>query len=123
MRHTVVTNLDFADFFVEHPPRSDDMVFLDPPYDFEFTEYDGNMFDRDDQTRLADWLKCKCQARFMVVIGETPFIRGLYTQKGLTVETYAKTYAANVKGRNKNADVTHLCITNYDTGQSDRAAA
>ena len=41
-----------------HP---NDFVFLDPPYDSEFSTYAKNEFDRGDQARLADYLIKECK--------------------------------------------------------------
>ena len=36
--------------------KPDDFVYVDPPYDVEFTTYSAGGFDWNDQLRLADWL-------------------------------------------------------------------
>jgi DNA adenine methylase len=46
-------------------------VFLDPPYDSEFSTYAKNEFDKDDQARLAEYLIKECKANFMIVIKNT----------------------------------------------------
>lgn len=43
---------DFADV----PLESDDLVYADPPYDVEFTQYAQGGFSWTDQVRLAEWL-------------------------------------------------------------------
>ncbi|MGH7779975.1 MAG: DNA adenine methylase [Candidatus Binataceae bacterium] len=42
--------------FQEVPLESDDFIYADPPYDVEFTQYAKEVFDWDDQVRLARWL-------------------------------------------------------------------
>lgn len=107
------SNLDFADFLSQNPPTKDDFVFLDPPYDSEFSEYDQNSFTREDQVRLRDTL-FELTAKWMLVIKETDFIRQLYSSPVCSFIEVDKTYTYNVRGRN-NRDTRHLIITNYTT--------
>lgn len=105
-------NEDFARFFKQAKPSKSDFVFLDPPYDSEFSEYDQNSFTAQDQERLRDvilTLKANC----MMVIKETPLILKLYAQKPFHVLTFDKTYTYNVRGRN-NRSTRHLIILNYN---------
>lgn len=105
-------NYDFAEFLLQNEPKKDDFIFLDPPYDSEFSEYDQNAFTRNDQVRLKDVLM-KTEAKWMLVIKETDFIRSLYTVPKCTLIEFDKTYTYNVRGRN-NRDTRHLVIVNYD---------
>lgn len=116
---TVVENLDFEEFFRRHEPREEDFVFLDPPYDSEFSTYAGNEFGRADQERLADFLIHKCQAYFMLVIKNTDFIRSLYPAgcetaggRRLYVGMFDKKYVVSFQDRNDKS-AQHLIITNY----------
>ncbi len=84
---------------------------MDPPYDSEYSEYAQNAFNREDQIRLANYL-ANTEARVMVVIKETEFIRNLYTDLGFNIDVFDKKYMVNFKNRN-NRDVVHLIITNY----------
>ncbi len=108
---TSIYQLDFEEFLNDISLTKDDFVFVDPPYDSEFSEYDQNTFNAADQNRLASYLK-QCPAKWMVVIKETPLIRSLYTAPGIEISTFDKNYTYNVRGRN-NRNVTHLLITNY----------
>ena len=109
---TTMENLDFEDFFRVHQPQENDFVFLDPPYDSEFSTYAQNDFGRDDQKRLANYLINECRAKWMMVIKATPFILSLYENHGLTMKTFDKTYQVSFMNRN-DKDVKHLIITNY----------
>jgi DNA adenine methylase len=104
-------NYDFADFLAQTKPGESDFIFLDPPYDSEFSEYDQNAFTRDDQVRLRDVLM-KTPAKWMLVIKETEFIRSLYDVPQCRFIEFDKTYTYNVRGRN-NRDTVHLIIVNY----------
>ena len=104
-------NLDFAEFLKIAKPSVNDFIFLDPPYDSEFSEYDQNAFTKEDQVRLRDTL-LKTKGKWMMVIKETEFIRLLYTLPGIYFIEFDKTYTYNVRGRN-NRDTKHLIIVNY----------
>lgn len=100
---------DFEDFLKKVDPASDDFLFLDPPYDTDFSDYEGRAFTRADQERLAYALK-KTPAKFILVIKNTDFISGLY-EKDFNILSFDKQYTYNVRGRN-DRDAEHLIITN-----------
>ncbi|WP_199140635.1 DNA adenine methylase [Pedobacter sp. ASV12] len=108
---TKIANDDFEAFLNGLDLIPSDFIFLDPPYDSEFSEYDQNAFTPYDQERLANFL-IGCKAKWMVVIKETGFIRKIYTHPQIKIVNFNKRYSYNVRGRNKRA-VTHLIITNY----------
>lgn len=109
---TQFTNMDFEEFLRETNPTENDFIFLDPPYDCEFSTYSNNPFGYDEHRRLAKYLTEDCNAKWMMVIGKTDFIEDLYKKEGVYIYPYDKKYSVNVKNRNKR-DVTHLMITNY----------
>ena len=110
--NTQIYNLDFEDFLNRIKLKENDFIFLDPPYDSDFSSYVNNSFDKQDQKRLADYLINKCPAKFMLVIKNTKFIMELYGGKGLYINSFDKKYMVSFKGRN-NRDCEHLIITNY----------
>jgi len=110
--NTDIYNLDFEDFLNKIKLKESDFIFLDPPYDTDFSSYVNNSFDKQDQERLADYLINKCPAKFMLVIKNTEFISSLYSNKGLHINSFDKKYMVSFKGRN-NRDCEHLIITNY----------
>ncbi len=110
--NTDIYNLDFEDFLDEIKLSENDFIFLDPPYDTDFSSYVNNTFDKQDQERLANYLISKCPAKFMLVIKNTEFIMDLYIDKGLYINSFDKKYMVSFKGRN-NRDCEHLIITNY----------
>ena len=100
---------DYSDF-LNKDFNENDFIFLDPPYDSTFNEYEGNAFDKDEQIRLRDYLtnlKCK----WMVVIKKTDFIYNLY--KDFKITEYDKKYKYHARG-DYDKNVKHLIITNYD---------
>jgi len=101
---------DFEAFLQEVRPTANDFMFLDPPYDTEFSDYEGTAFTRLDQARLALALS-KTKAKFLLIIKDTPFINGLYSQ-GFHVTSFDKSYTYNVRSRN-DRKAEHLIVTNY----------
>jgi len=106
-----ICNMDFEAFLMSVDPSEEDFIFLDPPYDSDFSDYEGLSFGRNDQVRLANLLD-KMQAKFILVIKNTDYIIDLYRpRRHLMILDFDKQYAYNVKSRN-NRDVNHLIITN-----------
>lgn len=108
----VIENMDFESFLNKYEPQEEDFVFLDPPYDSDFSTYLQNSFTQEDHTRLAQYLLHKCKAQWMLVIKNTPFIFELYSDKGLNVQMFNKKYLVSFMNRNdKHAE--HLLIRSY----------
>ena len=103
---------DFSDFLDNIKLNLNDFMFLDPPYDTTFSEYDKNRFDQNDQIRLANYLINNCKCKFMLVIKKTDFIESLYKDKGLEIIEFDKNYFVSFKNRNTKK-VKHLLIKNY----------
>lgn len=109
---TKIYNLDFEEFLRNAQPNEDDFVFLDPPYDSEFSTYAQNAFTKDDQERLANYMINECKAKWMMIIKNTDFIYNLYNKEGVNIRTFDKEYLVSFMNRN-DKKVTHLLITNY----------
>lgn len=107
-----IYNLDFEEFLREVNPGEEDFVFLDPPYDSEFSTYAQNTFSRTDQERLANIMINECKAKWMMIIKNTDFIYNLYNKQGIKIRTFDKEYLVSFMNRN-DKKVTHLLITNY----------
>lgn len=119
LNKTTMKALDFKEFLGEYSPGAVDFMFIDPPYDTEFSTYAKNEFGKNDQERLANYLKNQCDSYFMIIIKDTDYIRSLYPNKlrirnnrELNVRSFDKQYAVNFQDRNIK-DVVHLVITNY----------
>lgn len=112
LKNTEIFNEDFYDFLEKIQINADDFMFIDPPYDTTFSEYDKNTFDMNDQKRLANYLINECQCKFMLVIKKTNYIYDLYKDKGLNIIEQDKNYFVSFKNRNKKK-VKHLIIMNY----------
>ena len=112
LNSTMICNQDFEAFFRSNTPQENDFVFLDPPYDSEFSTYAQNVFSLDDHRRLANYLIGECRAKWMMIIKSTPYILSLYSESGLTIKAFDKKYLVSFMNRNdKSAE--HLIIMNY----------
>lgn len=118
LKNTTIENLDFEEFLDKHETKENDFIFLDPPYDSDFSTYANNSFDQEEQKRLANYLLTRSKGNFMMVIKNTDFIFGLYNGKkdflGREIEMTAfdKKYMVSFRNRN-DKDCEHLIITNY----------
>ncbi len=106
---TTICNQDFEELFQGLTLTSRDFIFLDPPYDTEFSDYEGRDFTKNDQVRLANVLK-NTKAQFILVIKNTDFIYQLY-KDDFRILSFDKSYTYNVRSRN-DRKVEHLIITN-----------
>ncbi len=109
---TTISNLDFEDFFRKYPPTERDFIFLDPPYDTEFSTYAQNEFGKEDQIRLAHYLCEECEGKWLMIIKYTDFIYSLYNNPNIYIQKFDKKYLVSFMNRN-DKDVEHLIITNY----------
>lgn len=89
-----------------------DFIFLDPPYDSEFTDYGYCSFGKDEHRKLAECFK-KSKARCMMVIGKTPLIEELYSP--YIKREYHKKYAFKIHSNRVGDEINtmHVVITNY----------
>lgn len=106
---TEIYDDDFEIFLNRFDLNEGDFIFLDPPYDSDFSTYDNNLFDKNEQMRLAMLLK-KIKAKWLMIIKKTQFIYDLY--KDFNVREYDKNYLVSFKNRNEK-EAKHLLITNY----------
>ncbi len=102
---------DFEDFVNMINPKKGDFIFLDPPYDTEFSTYAKNEFEKKDQIRLAEFLK-NTNANIMLIIKNTKFIYDLYNNDKFKIQSFDKNYLVSFQNRN-DKKVKHLLITNY----------
>ena len=112
-----IENKDFFDFFKDKEINENDFIFLDPPYDTEFSTYDKNNFGLSDQKRLADLLINQLNCNWMVIIKNTEFIHELYdNNEEIFINYFDKKYAVSFMNRNVR-EAEHLMITNYEISQ------
>lgn len=113
MDRFTVESLDFQALFEKYEGfKSSDFVFVDPPYDSTFSQYnvEGD-FTAADQTRLRDTLEGS-SAKWMIVIKRTEFIERLYAGRDNHCYVFDKNYAVNFRNRHDRG-VQHLVATNY----------
>lgn len=109
---TKIFSCDFECFLNKCSLQTDDFIFLDPPYDSEFSTYAQNAFTQEDQRRLAHYLINECPAKWMMIIKYTDFIYNLYDRAGISIKAFDKEYLVSFMNRNEKK-ATHLLITNY----------
>jgi DNA adenine methylase len=111
LQGTEITNKDYNEIFNQYNSE-DNFMFLDPPYDSEFTDYGYCSFGKKEHEKLAERFK-ETKNKCLLVIAETPFIKDLY--KDYIKGSYQKKYAFKIhSGRVGNEiDKNHLIIANY----------
>jgi DNA adenine methylase len=90
----------------------DNFMFLDPPYDSEFTDYGYCQFGKEEHRQLAKCFK-ETQIKCLMVIGKTDFIVDLY--RDYIVEEYPKKYRFKLHSGRVGDEINtiHLVIKNY----------
>lgn len=111
LQRAELTCQDYSEIFAR--AKSDDFMFLDPPYDCVFNDYGNidmmNGFDEEQHRRLAaDFRNLSCKA--LMIIGKTPLTEELYGD--YIKDEYCKNYSVNIRNRFKN-DAKHIIVTNY----------
>ena len=104
-------NEDFESF-MNRKYDENDFIFLDPPYDSTFNEYDNMEFGKDEHIRLRDIL-VNLKTKWLLVIRKTDFIEEIYN--GFIKGEFKKTYKYQAKGTYDAKESIHLIITNYKT--------
>ena len=111
LQNTTVELKDFSYIF-ENYNSSDNFMFLDPPYDSEFTDYGYCSFGKDEQKKLFECFK-NTNIKCLMIIGKTPFISELY--KDYIVDEYDKKYSFKLHSNRIGDEINtkHLIIKNY----------
>lgn len=111
LKNTFIFNDDF-DFIFNNFNDKNNFVFLDPPYDSEFTNYGYCTFGKEDHFRLSELFK-ETNNKCLLIIGKTDFITSLY--KEYIVEEYNKEYKFKIYGGRIGQEINnkHLVIKNY----------
>lgn len=107
-----IYSMDFEKLLNVININEEDFMFLDPPYDTEFSAYEGKEFDQNDQVRLRNYL-LTTPSNFILVIKNTEFIFNLYNREEFLFANFDKSYTYNVRARNERK-VNHLIIMNAD---------
>jgi DNA adenine methylase len=110
-KNTKILNNDFEDIFKNYNDENN-FMFLDPPYDSEFTDYGYCKFEQEQQKKLAKLFK-ETKIKCMIIIGKTKFIEELY--KDYIVGEYEKKYRFKIHSGRVGDEINtkHLIIKNY----------
>jgi DNA adenine methylase len=100
------------EYIFENYNNPANFMFLDPPYDSEFTDYGYCQFGKEDQKRLAACFK-STKISCLMIIGKTDFIVDLY--KDYIVDSYKKNYKFKLYAGRVGSEINteHLVIKNY----------
>ena len=111
MKNTEIFNKSYEYIFKNYN-NENNFMFLDPPYDSEFTDYGYCKFDKDEQEKLAKCFK-STKIKCLMIIGKTDFISKLY--EGYIVEEYEKNYRFKLYAGRVGDEINtkHLVIKNY----------
>jgi DNA adenine methylase len=111
LARTNVQNKGF-EYVFENYNNENNFMFLDPPYDSEFTDYGYCQFGKEEQKKLAKLFK-ETKIKCLMVIGKTKFIEELY--KDYIVDEYDKKYKFKLYAGRVGDEINtkHLVIKNY----------
>lgn len=111
LSRTTILNKGY-DYIFENFNDENNFVFLDPPYDSEFTDYGYCHFGKKEQEHLANLFK-ETKNKCLMIIGKTDFITALY--KDYIVDEYDKNYKFRLYGNRIGDEINtkHLVIKNY----------
>jgi len=111
LKNTEIKNTSFEYIFEKYNDENN-FMFLDPPYDSEFTDYGYCKFGKDQQKKLAELFK-ETKIKCLMVIGKTKFIEELY--KDYIVDEYDKKYKFKLYAGRIGSEINtkHLIIKNY----------
>jgi len=112
LKRTEIFNKSF-EYIFDNYNNSENFMFLDPPYDSEFTDYGYCTFGKDEQRKLAKCFK-ETNIKCLMIIGKTPFIEELY--KDYIVGEYDKNYRFKLHSGRVGDEINtkNLIIKNYN---------
>jgi len=111
LKNTEILNKDF-EYIFENYDNENNFMFLDPPYDSEFTDYGYCQFGKEEHKKLADLFK-NTKIKCLLIIGKTEFIEKLY--EGYIISEYDKKYKFKLYDKRVGDEINtkHLIIKNY----------
>jgi DNA adenine methylase len=111
LNRTEIYNEKFEVIFEKFNDETN-FMFLDPPYDSEFTDYGYCSFGKEEQHKLASLFKTT-KIKCLMIIGKTKFIEELYS--GYIVAEYDKKYKFKLYNNRIGNEINtkHLIIKNY----------
>jgi DNA adenine methylase len=111
LNRTEIYNEKFEVIFEKYNEETN-FMFLDPPYDSEFTDYGYCQFGKEEQLKLASLFKTT-KIKCLMIIGKTKYIEELYN--GYIVAEYDKKYKFKLYNNRIGDEINtkHLIIKNY----------
>jgi DNA adenine methylase len=111
LNKTQILNKDF-NYIFENYNDENNFMFLDPPYDSEFTDYGYCQFGKKEQEELATLFK-DTKIKCLMIIGKTKFIQDLY--KDYIIDEYDKKYKFKLYDNRIGDEINskHLIIKNF----------
>ena len=111
LENTEILCKDFSYIF-ENYDNENNFMFLDPPYDSEFTDYGYCSFGKEEHIKLAQYFK-NTKTKCLMIIGKTDFIVDLY--KDYIIKEYEKKYRFKLHSGRVGDEINtkHLIIKNY----------
>jgi len=111
LNKTEILNQSF-EYIFENYNNENNFMFLDPPYDSEFTDYGYCQFGKEEQKKLAFLFK-NTKIKCLMIIGKTKLIEELYS--GFIVTEYDKKYRFKLYDNRIGDEINtkHLIIKNY----------
>ncbi len=111
LNRTEILNKEF-DYIFENYNDENNFMFLDPPYDSEFTDYGYCQFGKEEHKKLALLFK-NTKNKCLIIIGKSKFIEELYD--GYIVAEYDKKYKFKLYDNRIGEEINtnHLIIKNY----------
>jgi len=111
LKNTEIFNKSF-EYIFENYNNKENFMFLDPPYDSEFTDYGYCSFGNEEQRKLAKCFK-ETNIKCLMIIGKTPLIEELYSD--YIVGEYDKRYRFKLHSGRVGDEINtkHLIIRNY----------
>jgi len=111
LNRTEIYNDKFETIFEKFNDETN-FMFLDPPYDSEFTDYGYCSFGKEEHRILASLFKTT-KIKCLMIIGKTKFIEELYND--YIVEEYDKKYKFKLYNNRVGDEINtkHLIIKNY----------
>lgn len=111
LQRSTILQTSFETIFQDYNDATN-FMFLDPPYDSEFTDYGYCKFGKAEHEKLAQCFK-ETDIQCLMVIGKTDFIEQLY--RDYIVDYFPKKYKFKLYGGRIGEDINteHLVIRNY----------
>ena len=111
LQKTIILNENF-EYVFQNYNNENNFMFLDLPYDSEFTDYGYCKFGKNEHIKLAELFK-ETKIKCLMIIGKTDFIENLY--KDYIIDEYSKNYKFKLYGNRIGDEINrkHLIIKNY----------